>query len=121
MADQETAATWTCARCTVTASWTPSTKDHRLPSGWIEQQDGVAYCLSCRRELASEAGIAAAEANGNGTEANRHQAGTAARIEFEVERDPNRADTKIARAASSSVPAVRKVRDKLGLYPTGPS
>ena len=118
MADQETAAQWTCARCTVTASWTPSTKDHRLPSGWVEQ-NGVAYCLSCRRELASEAGVAAEGANG--TEASRQQAGTSARIDFEVNRDPNRADTKIARAAHSSVVAVRKARERLGVYPTGPS
>ena len=47
--------------------------------------------------------------------------GAAARIESEVSRDPNRADTKIARAAGSSAAAVRRVRDRLGLYPTGPS
>jgi hypothetical protein len=47
--------------------------------------------------------------------------GAAARIENEVSRDPNRADTKIARAANSSAAAVRRVRDRLGIYPTGPS
>ena len=45
----------------------------------------------------------------------------AARIETEVSRDPNRADTKIARAANASAAAVRQVRDRLGIYPTGPS
>ncbi len=45
---------------------------------------------------------------------------SAARIENEVSRDPNRADTKIARAANASAAAVRQVRDRLGMYPTGP-
>ena len=47
--------------------------------------------------------------------------GAAARIENEVSRDPNRADTKIARAADCSAAAVRRVRERLGIYPTGPS
>jgi hypothetical protein len=45
----------------------------------------------------------------------------AARIESEVSRDPNRADTKIARAAGASAATVRMVRERLGIYPTGPS
>ena len=44
-----------------------------------------------------------------------------ARVEQEVKRDPNRADTRIARAASSTAAAVRVVRERLGLYPTAPS
>jgi hypothetical protein len=44
-----------------------------------------------------------------------------ARIEQEVKRDPNRADTRIARAAHASVALVRAVRERLGLYPTRPS
>jgi hypothetical protein len=43
------------------------------------------------------------------------------RIEEEVKRDPNRADTRIARAAHASVDLVRAVRERLGLYPTRPS
>ena len=102
--------TWTCARCTVTASWTPSTKDQRLPSGWIET-DGVAYCLACRREMAMEAGKDALPADSsNGS---RERAGKDARIEFEINRDPERPDGEIARAASSSLHAVRKVKDRL--------
>lgn len=118
MADTETSPQWTCARCTVTASWTSDTKEHRLPSGWIEQ-GGVSYCLSCRRELAGEAGEAALD--GDATDGSRQQAAATARIEFEVNRDPNRADTAVARSARSSVAAVRKVRERLGVYPTGPS
>jgi hypothetical protein len=43
------------------------------------------------------------------------------RIEREVKRDPNRCDTRIARAAHASLTLVRSVRGRLGLYPTGPS
>jgi hypothetical protein len=44
-----------------------------------------------------------------------------ARIEREVKKDPNRADTAIARAAQTSFLLVRRVRERLGLYPTRPS
>lgn len=39
-----------------------------------------------------------------------------ARIEEELKRDPNRADTKVARAARSPFTRVREVRERLGLY-----
>jgi hypothetical protein len=39
-----------------------------------------------------------------------------ARIEEELKRDPNRADTAVARAAHSPVTFVRSVRERLGLY-----
>ena len=41
------------------------------------------------------------------------------RIEEELKRDPNRADTKIARAAHTPFTRVRAVRERLGLYFTG--
>jgi len=40
----------------------------------------------------------------------------AARIDFEVRRDPARANGKIAQACRTSIPAVRKSRERLGLY-----
>ena len=40
----------------------------------------------------------------------------AARIEAELRRDPNRADTKVARASRTPFTAVSAVRDRLGLY-----
>jgi hypothetical protein len=52
---------------------------------------------------------------------NEDELAAAVRIETEVSRDPNRADTKIARAARSSTAAVRMVRERLGMYQTGPS
>jgi hypothetical protein len=51
----------------------------------------------------------------------RSEAPEEARIEREVRKDPNRADTAIARAAKASVLLVRGVRERLGLYPTRPS
>jgi len=39
-----------------------------------------------------------------------------ARIEEELKRDPNRTDTKIARAAHSPFTYVRAIRERLGLY-----
>jgi hypothetical protein len=51
----------------------------------------------------------------------RAKATDEARIEREVKKDPNRADTAIARAAEASVVLVRGVRERLGLYPTRPS
>ena len=118
MADGATNSEWTCARCTVSASWVTPGERHELPTGWIAQVGGN-YCLTCARVMAGEAGEAAASEDA--TDADRQQAGTAARVEFEVNRDPNRADTKIARAAGSSAQAVRKIRERLGVYPTAPS
>jgi hypothetical protein len=38
------------------------------------------------------------------------------RIEAELRRDPNRADTAVARASSTTFTAVRTLRERLGLY-----
>jgi hypothetical protein len=38
------------------------------------------------------------------------------RIEDELKKDPNRADTRVARAAHTPFTAVRAVRERLGLY-----
>jgi hypothetical protein len=38
------------------------------------------------------------------------------RIEAELKRDPNRADTAVARASRTPFTAVRAVRERLGLY-----
>ena len=40
-----------------------------------------------------------------------------ARIEVELKRDPDRADTKVARASGTPYTFVRGVRERLGLYP----
>jgi hypothetical protein len=88
-----------------------------LPSSW-EQMDGVAYCLGCLRKLAGEA-RAAALTDGE-SPAERLRANAEGRIEFELDRDPDRCDTRVARASGTNVVLVRQVRERLGVYPTRP-
>jgi hypothetical protein len=80
--------------------------------------NGIAYCLSCRREMAGEAKAAAL--NGDGTPENRVRADAEGRVEFELSRDPDRCDTRIARACGTNVIIVRQVRERVGVYPTRP-
>jgi hypothetical protein len=64
-----------------------------------------------------ESAIRAAEAgNGSGGDG----LDETARIEIELRRNPDRADTKIARASGAPFTAVRAVRERLGLYITRP-
>jgi hypothetical protein len=81
-----------------------------LPPGWSEES-GTVSCLACRRELAAEAGLSAAPADASVQD--RAQLQKHARIEFEIERDPQRTDGEIARAVRSSVPAVQRARERL--------
>lgn len=111
MSDQAAALDWTCGRCEVTASWMPGTERPELPAAWVEQE-GEVYCLACRRELAGEAGLAGVSEDV--PPAKRQQLRTVARVEFEVSRDPERADGHIAKACRTSIPAVRKARARLG-------
>ncbi len=107
---------WTCARCEVTVSFTDAVERPRLPSTWASE-DGVLYCLSCRREMAGEAGL-----DGLGEDApneKRLQLRSQARIEFEINRDPGRPDNQIANACRTSTLAVRKARARLGMEPPG--
>ena len=88
----------------------PGHGPHERPSAWAED-GGELYCLGCRRELAAEAGAGAAPP---GTTAQHlAQLRTAALIEFEVSRGPERSDSEIARAVRTSVPAVVKARQRL--------
>jgi hypothetical protein len=110
MPEQTFKVRWTCSRCRVTVRWMPGYEHHERPSAWAED-GGEVYCLACRRELAAEAGVGAA-ASGT-TAQDRAQLRTAALIEFEVSRDPERSDGEIARAIRTSVPAVVKARQRL--------
>jgi hypothetical protein len=80
--------------------------------------DGIEYCLNCRREMAGEAKAQAL--NGDGTPENRVRADAEGRVEFELDRDPDRCDTRIARACGTNVILVRQVRERIGVYPTRP-
>ena len=112
------ATTWTCARCEVTVSCTDDVERPRLPTTWV-QENGELYCLSCRRDMAGEASL-----DGVGEDISnqkRLQIRSQARIEFEIQRDPERQDNQIAKACGTSTVSVRKARARLGLEPYAPA
>jgi hypothetical protein len=102
----------------MTASFMPGALDpSELPPNW-EAMGGIYHCLSCRRKLAGEA--RAATLPDEDSPAEHVRAGAEGRIEFELDRDPDRCDTRVARACGTNVVLVRKVRERLGAYPTRP-
>lgn len=110
--DTEEAIAWTCDRCEMRVSFASKVKRPRLPTTWA-RQDGRLYCLSCRRDLAGEAGL---EGIDEDTPSERRlQIRSHARIAFEINRDPERPDNQIANACRTSTLAVRKARARLGL------
>jgi hypothetical protein len=88
----------------------PGHEQSGLPPGWSDE-GGAVSCLACRRELAAEAGLDAAPANASVQD--RATLQKHARIEFEIQRAPERTDGEIARAVRSSVPAVQRARERL--------
>jgi len=103
---------WTCARCQVTVSWMAEVERPELPATWAQEGDEL-YCLSCRRELAGEAGLEKAPSDASSAE--RQKIESQARIEFEIKRRPEREDNRIAKSCRTSVVAVRKARARLGM------
>lgn len=89
-----------------------------MPASW-DEVNGIAYCLSCRRKMAGEAKAAALD-DGD-SPAGHVRADAEGRVEFELGRDPERCDTRVARACSTNVTVVRQVRERLGTYPTRPA
>jgi hypothetical protein len=104
--------TWTCARCEMTVSFAPEVKRPRLPATW-SKQDGLLYCLSCRRDMAGEEGLEGVDDDTPNEK--RLQIRSQARIAFEINRDPERPDNQIAKSCRTSTVAVRKARARLGL------
>ncbi len=102
--------TWTCSRCEVTVSFAPDFENTGLPATWSEE-DGELFCLSCRRDIAGEAGLE--DADEDTPNQARLQMRSHARIEFEIKRDPTREDNRIAKACGTSTFAVRKARARL--------
>jgi hypothetical protein len=101
----------------MTSRWIHGLEDGAAtPPNWFTDENGDDYCLVCRRERAVE--IALAGAGDVGTEARAKLRSTAV-IEFEIERDPERTEGEIARAAHTSVGAVRKVRQRHRVPHTG--
>ncbi len=111
MSRQETATTWTCDGCGVSASHADG-KPAPLPATWICIADGC-FCLVCRRERAADAALDNAP-EGSRVDA-RAKLRRAALIEFEVSRTPDHADGTIARACRTSVSAVTRARRRLQL------
>ena len=77
-----------------------------MPPGW-DKIDGSLHCLSCRRVVAGEEAVAAAPSDKGETVTRIRTAGV---IKFEIERDPTRSNSVIAKACRTSVPAVTRVR-----------
>ena len=111
-------ADWTCDRCEVTVSWMADVERPERPATWVET-DGKLYCLACRRDLAGDAGVAAAPDGAKQDELTKIR--SQARIEFELKRKPDRQDNRIASACNTSIDAVRKARTRLGLESKRPS
>jgi hypothetical protein len=95
----------------MTSRWTLGLSGAELPPNWIRESDGNHYCLVCRRERAIEATLA--EACDVDPEKRAKLRSTAV-VEFEIKRDPDRTEGEIAKAAGTSVLAVRKARRRLG-------
>ena len=98
---------FTCARCEVVSRWTEGL-GAATPPNWVKQ-NGLYYCLVCRRERAVDDAIAAA---GDVSTADRAKLRSSAVVDFEIARDPNRTEGEIAKAARASIGAVRKARKR---------
>ncbi|MGH2993912.1 MAG: hypothetical protein ACRDL1_10285 [Solirubrobacterales bacterium] len=95
----------------MTSTWTNGLEDDAtVPPNWFTDDNGDHFCLVCRRERAVEIALAAADELG--TEARAKLRSTTV-VEFEIERDPERPEGEIARAARTSIGAVRKARKRL--------
>jgi hypothetical protein len=92
----------------MTSTWTNG-RDEGAPPHWVKDR-GLFYCLACRRENAIDAALS--EAGDIGIEA-RAKVRSAAVVEFEILRDPDRTEGEIARAARTSIGAVRSARKRL--------
>lgn len=112
MPESAAAVDWTCERCGVTVSFMADAPNPGMPATWVDRE-GVLHCLGCRRDLAGEAGTA--DMPEDAPAADRQKRHSHARIEFEVSRDPARPDNQIAKSCHTSVVAVRRARDRLGL------
>ena len=99
---------WSCERCGVKASWVAGPARGR-PASWSDDATGI-HCLSCRRAIAGELALAAAQPHRTSTAPRIRTAGI---ISFEIARDPGRSNSVIARVCRTSVPAVSRVRSSL--------
>lgn len=94
--------------------WMAGHEHPEPPSAWIEE-GGQLYCLACRRERAADAALSDVPEDASAQE--RAQVKSHSRVEFELRRDPDRSNTEVAGAIRSSVQAVQKARQRIGLGP----
>jgi hypothetical protein len=104
------APSWTCERCDVAIRYLPGHEPSAPPAGW-SVDDGETHCLTCRRDLAAEA--AYRRAGPDTSREDRAKLRARGRIDFEIERDPERTNGEIAKSVGCSVPAVVKARRQL--------
>jgi hypothetical protein len=102
---------WTCGSCGVEVHWTNGHQQPGPPANWIEDHRGL-VCLACRRQLAGDAAV---EDKAAASVSDRARLRSAAVIEFEVKRDPSRTNAEIAHAVHTSVVAIQKARERLGI------
>jgi hypothetical protein len=102
----------------MTVSWMPEVKRPMLPATWIKES-GELYCLACRRDMAGDAGVEGLAEDASRDE--RQKTRSRARVEFELQREPDRQDNRIAKSCSTSIAAVRKARARLGMESPAPS
>jgi hypothetical protein len=101
---------WTCERCEVAIRYMPGHEPSGPPAGWSVGDEGT-HCLKCRRELAAKAAIE--EAGTSLSLEDRAKLRARGRIEFEVDRAPDRTNGEIAKSLACSVTAVMKARRRL--------
>ena len=106
--DKSDVVEFTCARCEVTSRWTEGL-GAATPPNWVKE-NGLYYCLVCRRERAIER-PSRRPARPVST-ADRAKLRSAAVVDFEIARDPDRTEGEIAKAARASIGAVRKARKR---------
>jgi hypothetical protein len=91
----------------MTSTWTNGLEGVAGPPNWAQEDDGRQYCLACRRERAIDAALE--EAGEVGIEG-RAKLRSQAVVKFEIARDPERTEGEIAKAARTSILAVRNAR-----------
>jgi hypothetical protein len=93
----------------MTSTWTNGLDEGSAPPNWVLEDDRH-YCLACRRERAIETALE--EAGDVGIEA-RAKLRSRAVVRFEIARDPERTEGEIAKAARTSILAVRNARKEM--------